>query len=110
MSMVVVWFVQGFKTKSNSKNVYDNWFITTQEIDTSKFKIIEQITKRSWFPISFFFFDTLQLLNIGKGKKSEEVGVLSLLPQQLLLFGLQWRTNGRLLVVQRLIYNIRINP
>ena len=38
-------------------------------------------------------------MSIGKGKKREEVGVLSLLPQQLLLFGLQWRTKGRFFIL-----------
>ena len=52
----------------------------------------------------------VKFLNIGKGKKREEVGVLSLLPQQCVLFGLQWRTKGRLLVVQSLIDNICANP
>lgn len=57
----------------------------------------------------YSLINSVKFLNIAQEKKKEEVGVLSLLPQQLLLFGLQWRTNGRLLVVQSLIYNIRVN-
>lgn len=46
-----------------------------------------------------FLFIVVVFLDMGNGKKKEEVGVLSLLPQQLVLFGLQWRTKGRFFIL-----------